>query len=229
VKKFNCCPKIYKNFFIPSRNDILPIFNDLSKDIVGIVINIDNLIDKIGFYVGERFRVDVLHSKSNTVPPGKMIVNGEYDQEKDERGRVSIQIILITYPTDEVYLWDQEDFDFAIKQIADSIIHELSHMHQARSRDFESICLDYEEFENEKQQARHYLGHYDEVDAYARNIASELIDSQSSKILKSPSHARLEDSVNLWAYMNTFDKDISNPVIRKLLKKIYKNLILTNH
>ena len=35
---------------------------------------------------------------------------------------------------------------------------------------------------------------------------------------------KLEDSINLWAYVQTFDKNPDHPVIKRLLKKIYKNL-----
>ena len=35
----------------------------------------------------------------------------------------------------------------------------------------------------------------------------------------------LEDSVNLWAYITAFNKQSTHPVMKRLLKKIYRNLI----
>jgi hypothetical protein len=227
VKKFNCAPKLKHLFYIPTRNHLLPILEDLSKDVVNSILPINELVDKIGEFIGSRFRVDVLHAQSPQVSPGDMNVNAEYDEEKDQKGRISIEIILITHPLDDTYLWDQEAFDVVAKRIADTLVHELAHMHQARARDFEPFYSDIDEFDTDKEQAQHYLGHFDEIDAYARNIASELIDSQSymniHPYLERPSCVTLEASVNLWAYMNTFDKDVQNPAIRRLLKKVYKH------
>jgi hypothetical protein len=35
----------------------------------------------------------------------------------------------------------------------------------------------------------------------------------------------IEDSINLWSYVNAFEKNTNHPVIRRLIKKVYKSLL----
>ena len=232
VKKFNCSPRRKDVVFIPSRKHLLPILYELSTEIVDRIIPLDELIDKIGLFLSDRFRVDVMHATSQTALPGSMLINADYDQEKDEKNKVSIQIILITYTNEQSFLWDDEQCTYVCKQIADTIIHEMVHMKQCRARDFEDYFFEKDSFESGKEEAQYYLGNNDEIDAYAYNIASELLDQgdfkQANLALSCPSKITLETSANLWAYMNTFDYNVDHPAIRKLIKKIYKHLTHLN-
>lgn len=232
VKRFNCCPNIKEDIFIPSRKHLLPILDELSSEIVDRIIPLDELVDKLGLFISDRFRIDVMHASSQTALPGSMLINADYDQEKDERNRVSIRIILITYPDEKSFLWDEEQYGYVCKQIADTIIHEMVHMRQCRLRDFEDYFFEKDTFETDKEEAQYYLGNNDEIDAYAYNIASELLDQRNLKeanhALSNPSKVTLEVSANLWAYMNTFDHNVNHPAIRKLIKKIYKHLTHLN-
>lgn len=228
IKKFNFCPTIKQNIFIPSRNNLLSILEDLSNEVVDTILPLDELVDKVGFFISDRFRVDVMHAVSLNSVPGGMMINAEYDQEKDEDNKVSIQIILVTYPTDKSFLWDRSQFDYIIKQIADTLIHESAHMKQCRARDFEEYFFEKNDFDSDKEEAQYYLGSDDEIDAYAYNIASELLDQrsflQANSLLSNPKAITLDISSTLWTYMNTFDHNINNPVIKKIIKKAYKHL-----
>jgi hypothetical protein len=70
-----------------------------------------------------------------------------------------------------------------------------------------------------------YLSDLDEIDAYAYNIATELKEHPNplSK-LDNPAAVSVNDSINLWAYLQAFSKDLKNPAIKRLLKKVYKHL-----
>ena len=226
MKRFNCCPDLDKHINIPSRKELMPILNELGNELIDIVTPLDELLDKIGFYLVDKFRIDVMHATSNIVPLGSMNINAEYDKDKDAEGKPSIQLYLVTHPIDKTFLWDQEQFEYFSKQVADIVIHELAHMHQFRMRKFKSYHVDKEEFQSDKEVAQYYLSHYDEIDASAYNIANELNELKSfvniKKYFIKPSAIKAEISVSLWAYIQTFDKDIENPAIKKLLKKVYK-------
>jgi len=228
VKKFNCCPRTKKDIYVPSRKDLIPILEELSEEIVDVILPLDEMIDKIGYFISSRFRVDVMHATSTGAVPGSIIINAEYDQERDERNKISISLILITWPSDRSYLWDREQFDSITRQIADTLIHESVHMKQCRARDFEDYFLEKDEFDSDKEEAQYYLGNSDEVDAYAHNIASELLDcgdfNTANFYLSNPNQVTLEISANLWSYMQTFDRNVNHPIIKKLIKKIYKHL-----
>jgi len=233
LKFFNCSPRLAQKFYVPTRNELLPIIEDLSKQIVDIVLPVDEMIDKVALYISKRFGVNVLHAQNPHVCPGLMNVDAEYDQENDQQDQVAVQLILITYPVDNSYLWDQETVNTLSIKIVDTLIHELAHMHQARSRNFKCLFNEIEDFQTDIEHAQHYLGNRDEIDAYAYNIVDQLVESceytDIQQFLKNPTAITLETSFNLWIYMNTFEQNVDHPCIKRLLKKVYKKIINYNH
>lgn len=226
MNKFNCSPKLGSEFSVPTRNDLLPIIHEISPEIVDTVIGTYELILKLGTHLGKRFRVHVSHVENPLIVRNELDANGVYDQEDDERGKISISLYLITNPFNQTLLWDQETFDRVAKRIADCLIHELTHLHQARSREFLNVSAHHTGQETDEEEAQSYLSEFDEIDAYAHNIAEELLELEIGDVhecLEHPSKVKLETSPNLWGYINTFNKDMLNPVIKRLLKKIYKN------
>ena len=81
------------------------------------------------------------------------------------------------------------------------------------------------------RRTREYLGNDDEIEAYAKNIASELIrktDKETALTLlrmagKTAQYREKKNllSPNLFAYFSVFGFDSTHPVLRKLLKKIW--------
>jgi pyrimidine operon attenuation protein/uracil phosphoribosyltransferase len=222
--KFNCAPKIHEQVELPTREQVRNICNDLKSKVVDHVFSVDDIVKQIGHFVAKRFRVSVLHAQAWEVESSELNINAFYDPERDERQKPSIELILVTNPNDSHLILDDDLWDLFVNRLADSLAHELIHMFQARSRNFlfvehrrhRTIALD----ENLV-----YLSDPDEIDAYAHNIATELREHPNplSKI-RNPAAVSVNDSINLWAYIQAFSKDLNNPVVKKLLKKVYKNL-----
>jgi len=226
MKKFNCSPKLGSEFVIPTRADLLPIIHGISPEIVDRVMGTYELVLKLGTYLGNKFRVHVAQVENPLIVRNELDANGMYDSEEDERGKIPITIYLITNPINRTLLWDQEMFDRVAKRIADCLIHELTHLHQSRARYFLNVSAHYTRQETDEEQAQQYLREFDEIDAYAHNIAEELLDLENTaahRWLERPSSIPVTVSPNLWGYINTFKKDLKHPVIKRLLKKIYKN------
>jgi hypothetical protein len=229
IKKFNCSPKLNKPVIIPDRKTILSILNEMRDDIVGHFHDSEELVNGMAVFVGERFKVDISHAESPEVEQNDIDFNAFYDSGLDENGDVPIEIYFITNPSNDFIILDSEGFDVVIRRLADSIIHELIHMKQSRSRDFLEVDdMAYTCVEDELLEAQLYLGSTDEIYAYAFNIAHELLDKADLqtclKKLESPSKIKIEDSINLFCYVNTFAKDVSHPVIKRLIKRVYKTL-----
>ena len=224
TKKFNCAPKLDEQVELPTREQVRNICNDLKPQIVDQIFSIDNIVEVIGHFVAKRFRVSVLHAQAWEVDPTELNINAFYDPERDEQQKPSIELILVTNPNDSHLILDDDLWNLFVNRLADSLAHELIHMFQARSRNFlfvehrqhRTIALD----ENLV-----YLSDPDEIDAYAYNIATELREHPNplSKLIN-PAAVSVNDSINLWAYIQAFSKDIKNPVVKRLLKKVYKNL-----
>jgi hypothetical protein len=102
-------------------------------------------------------------------------------------------------------------------------------MYQYRTRDFWEPGPVYVPDDcTEEEENLIYLSDPDEIGAYAHNIACELLESGDvdciKEKLKEVNKITIDDSVNLWAYVQTFQEYPNHPVMRKLLKKVYKNL-----
>lgn len=220
-KKFNCSPDLDEEVVLPSRECVHEICDQVRKKIVGRIFSIEEIISVLGYFICKRFRVDILHDSALGVEPNDLMINAYYDPDLDEDGEPSIQLVLINNPIDTHIIFDDKDFSRFVNQLADSLAHELIHMRQARTRGF----IDVEHRSLDLSEGIEYLSNPDEIDAYAYNIATELKDTKSPiKALRNPSSISIEDSINLWSYVSAFSKDISHPVLKKLLKKVYKHL-----
>lgn len=238
IKKFNCCPKLNKTVVVPTRKEVLEIFEDIKPSIVNQFYAVDELIQDLGQFIGNRFNIDVKHAETAQVDQNDIELNGYYDGGLDEVGDIAIEIFLITNPMQDVMLLDEKQFDSITRKIADTLSHEVIHMQQFRARDFLEVEKwefggdGYEEDYDEDEENRWYLSSPDEINAYAYNIANELLDRNSySQVIEKLNKVKdiaIEDSVNLWAYVNAFSKDVNHPVLRRLIKKVYKSLDYLN-
>lgn len=225
---YNCFPVHDSVIKIPTRRQLLPIAEALTPKITDIVFPVYELVELLATHTGQHFNVNVSHATSGLVLPNDMDVNGFYDQDADEDKKAPISLVLITCPTDQMLLWTTDDYLKVSYRILDTIVHEVTHLLQARMRNFVDVTQQRPIPLTEQESAIQYLSTPDEIDAYARNIADELHDYKEliKKLnwLATPSVIPLDVSPNLWAYVNTFDKNIDHPVLKKLLKKIWKHL-----
>ena len=223
-QKFNCAPKLSEQVELPTREQVRTICNDLKPEIVDQVFSIDNIVEKVGYFIAKRFRVSVLHAQAWEVEPTELNLNAFYDPERDEQQKPSIELILVTNPNDKHLILDDELWNLFVNRLADSLAHELIHMYQARARNF--LYVEHQARRNiQIDENLVYLSDPDEIDAYAYNIATELREhTDPLSKLKNPAAVSVNDSINLWAYMQAFSKDIKSPTIKRLLKKVYKHL-----
>lgn len=228
-KVIHCFPKLKDEVIIPDRKDLLLILNELKKPFINQVLTIEEFVDELGGFIGKKFKVDVTHAETPEVEANDVDFNGFYDSGLDENEDPPIEIYIITNSYDSFLILDEEGFEIIMRRLADSIIHELIHMKQSRARDFLEVDdMAYAtDTDDEIEEAQLYLGTPDEIDAYAYNIACELLDTgdlvSSLKRLEKPTQIKIEDSQNLWAYIHAFS-DVNHPVMKRLIKRIYKSL-----
>ena len=232
IKKFNCCPKLTKPVIIPTRKEVLDILEDIKPKIVNQFLSVDELVQDLGVFIGQRFNIDVKHAESGQVDQNDIELNGYYDGGLDEVGDTAIEVYLITNPMQDVIIIDAEQFGIISRKIADTLSHEVIHMSQFRARDFlevERIEYSADTEEDEEEDERWYLSSPDEINAYAYNIANELLEKNDLPIvlqkLNKLKDISIEDSLNLWAYVNAFEKNTNHPVLKRLIKKVYKSLL----
>lgn len=222
-KKFNCAPKFDQKVKIPTRDDIREVCRDLQPMVADQFFAIKDLINILADFIAKRFSVNVMHSQAMQVDPGDINLAAYYDSTEDEFCKISIELVLITNTRDKIILVTDELFNIFVTRLADCLIHELVHMKQARARDF--IETAYDECRDSLGDEVDYLSNPDEIDAYSYNIADELSEnSEPLKLLAAPTSVSIDESLNLWVYVNTFGVTDGNPTLKKLLKKVYKRL-----
>ena len=231
IKKFNCCPKLTKPVIIPTRKEVLDILEDIKPRIVNQFLSVDELVQDLGVFIGERFNIDVKHAEAGQVDQNDIELNGYYDGGLDEVGDTAIEVYLITNPMQDVMIVDREQFDIIARKIADTLSHEVIHMSQFRARDFLEVeRIEYTDIEeDDEEDERWYLSSPDEINAYAYNIANELLEKNDLPVvlqkLNRLKDISIEDSLNLWSYVNAFEKNTNHPVLKRLIKKVYKSLL----
>ncbi len=230
IKTFNCSPKLNKPVIIPSRKDTLPILEELREEIVNKFLPAEEVVQIVGVHIGQRFNVTVKHATSAQVEQNDMDFSSFYDGGLDEVNEVPIEIYIVTNPLQEIMILDEKAFNIIIRKVADNLAHECIHMYQYRSRDFLEVGPFYVKDDiTEEEEEQLYLSDPDEINAYAHNIVNELLEKSNFEDVKvkltQVDKIKLEDSVNLWAYVKAFNKETTHPVMKRLLKKIYQKLV----
>lgn len=225
--KFNCAPKFDQKVRIPSREIVKDICDKFAFPKIDQIFEVKEFIKILGEFIAEKFTVNVLHATAIEVDPGDININAYYDCHDDEFCKIAIELILVTNVQEKYILFTEELYLVFVKRLADALAHELVHMKQSRARDHIDVEFMPDNIDDLDLEIRDYiyLSSPDEIDAYAYNIAVELQDNPNPlQKLRDPLSVTIDESINLWVYVNTFDRDISDPVLRRLLKKIYKRL-----
>jgi len=177
---------------------------------------------------GERIKVST-HSAPQ-VDPGSMNLGAYYDPENDaeEEGHI-IELQLAFSPKDKTVKWSEDGKEYFVNELADVLKHEMLHAHQHRSRDFHPGRDGYDQRDSNYE----YMTRPDEIEAYAMNIADELVrkadkDGALQLLRMAGKTAQFKDemgrylSPNLMAYFAMFDWRADHPVMKRLLKRIYQ-------
>ena len=175
--------------------------------------------------IGDITRVEM--ELSPNVDKGDMNASAAYEQDDDEDGEIPFEITLVF--SDKEDRMAVNDPNPLINRILDMMKHEMIHQKQARARDFE----DHTQGKDNRNMNYEYMSRPDEIEAYAMNIADELVrqtDKASAIALLRMANktAQFKDemgnflSPDLFAYMGMWNFDSKHPVIKRLLKKIYQ-------
>lgn len=171
--------------------------------------------------------IEIKTHRLNSLQVNEFYVNAYYDAEADQNNDCAVEVIIYhNIDKDSTFEFDQVS-QFVV-QIYDAVVHELKHQEQSRKRNFlpNPYIVD-------DHNTKSYLADPDEIDAYALSIAIELIRNlgrtrsvqylhRASRLAKIRPKG-LFASPNLFFYFEKFNGSYE-PVLRKLIKKIYLNL-----
>ena len=163
---------------------------------------------------------------------GELTLGAHYDPDKDEESEgqeTSIFIrIVLSSKGPESFTWSKNSKKYFLNHLKDTLKHELLHMKQYRNRDYHPGSEGYDKSDCHKE----YMSRPDEIEAYAMNIGDEFIrkvgkDGAIDLLRMAKKTAQFKTKVgqflspDLLGYFALFDWNTNNPVIKRLIKKIY--------
>ncbi len=209
------------------RKKLFEILNGARKNVVGRKLLIEDLHKILANQIRKKIPVKVKLLRSAEQEHGIVYIGGCYYGDEDEEfNNRYVEIILSYFIWDEYLTITQHRWRRMCEVFADTVLHEIIHIRQYRTRKWKIIpgyCSSAELANQRKNQ--NYYGHPDEIGAYAFNIACELYDrfgnnqNLSIKYLNSNQATRHKSSTYL-RYLKTFDMDHQHKVIKRLKKKV---------
>jgi hypothetical protein len=205
----------------PTRFDLMGIARDIKgtqshKEIIDIV--------------EKHFSVATVEiTRTSKLEVGELSISAHYDPESDEAGDDAIFInILFSEDGPAEFEWGKESKKYFLYKLKDTLKHEVLHMTQYRNRNFHPGS----DGSDNRDMNYEYMSRPDEIEAYAMNIGDEFIrnvgkDGAIDLLRMAKKTAQFKNklgqflSPDLMAYFAMFDFDSNNPVIKKLIKKIY--------
>lgn len=192
----------------------------LSDWIVGLIgkhITPKTLACRLSKQLNQRHAVRVkLHYNDTMLDPDDFTVGAEYDPELDCQGKKHFIInLIINHPKLVPFEITPKIADDFVLEMTEALVHEYQHQYQYRRRRH-ILNRSYTSHDKDStiKQDQEYLGHPDEIDAYAANIAARFY------ILKKLNTSNVV-SLDLIQYYKTFS--LQDPVVKRLLKKITTN------
>jgi hypothetical protein len=220
----------YANSFdwsLLDRNLIVEMVGYLSSEIVGKNLPVTEFTHKIRTLLRQlEIPIKVRTQYGKKTEKNSVWVGGLYDSSLDQENKNSITVILQFNPNYPVIKVSKKHFNTLCYGIADTILHEIIHLRQYRRRNYAEIPGYHSTAQSGKKRAEQtYLGHTDEIDAYAFNIACKLQDKFKGDIKKIINHLnsnqqRKNVESSLKMYLEVFDYNHDHKIIKRLKKKV---------
>lgn len=165
-------------------------------------------------------RIRVIPNQTLILDPGQFCFGGEYDPNLDERGRKQfiLEFIVTTGRKDPWFLAADEVQEMAL-ELTELLVHEYEHQRQYRQRRYRARKSPYygEAEEGWVRREQEYLGHPDEFEAYAMNIAARFYLLRHIICAKSKYHC-----TDLKRYIKMFG--INHRITKELVKKVQEHI-----
>lgn len=162
-----------------NRNSLYSMLYSAGSDIVGQKMPLKLFHKRLSSHIKSCLPVSVKkwqydHKQDRGFP----YMGGSYDSVMDKKGQKKfIEVVLSYHPKDQDVCITNYRWTRICSLFADTILHEIIHMRQYRSRNFKDIP-GYEStaYYHKQRQDQEYYGHRDEMGAHSFNIACEMID-----------------------------------------------------
>lgn len=209
-----------------NRDFLFGIWYDLERKLLGKELTGQRIFEIASTQIHKHIPIRLRKIKNKSIGKNNIAIGGEYSIERDEQQQKAITIDFYFKEFDQPIKLKRSSFLQCGIIFADTILHEIIHMRQFRRRGF-NYKPSYKSRDPNiaKRRKQAYLGCLDEIDAYAFNIACELMDyfnhneKQASAYLNQPPNFNGKKNC-FQMYLKAFDYNNDHVIIKRLKKKI---------
>jgi len=228
-KRLDRLPIIMYNSSMNERK-ITKMMTEIEKQMVGLPLYADEIetifADKFG-----PLGVEVSTTAYDGIPENTITANGFFDEtelEFDEES-INIELELVFNNEDHPCTINNKDWTFLKHQITQTLEHEMIHRDQANKRidmDGEKPMPLYYDGMTEEQKKIVYLSDPDEIDAYANDVALDLLKHytymDAYTRLREYKKIRQDESPIFCDYVDTFgwNSEVVHLIVKKALKRL---------
>jgi len=215
------------DWFTLTRNNLFDVLYTAKDSIVNQKLTVSQIQSKLANTIRHYLPIRVKRVIDPKVVAGWIYVGGAYHSDDDQEGKKCIIVNFAYNKQDQFLTLSSRRFSRMCMGFADTVLHEIIHMRQYRRRNWK-VIPDYPSTEkrSEKREEQSYLGCRDEIDAYAFNIACELMERFNNSDRKVVMY--INDNLRVRhrrhntykMYLKAFNHDQRHPVIKRLKKKI---------
>jgi hypothetical protein len=218
------------NWTLLDRENLYTMLYELKPYIVGKRLAIKTLQKLLSDHIKWHLPIKVTIKRDISHEKGVVYIGGAYYSSYDIDDRRHVEIVFSYRNTDSKIKLSETRWDRMCQLFADTMLHEIIHVRQYRTRSFKDIP-GYEStaYYARDRREQEYYGHKDEMGAFSFNIACELYDKfgdnfDAAKHYLDTNLAKRAKKTCWHKYMKTFDWNHNHPVIRAMKKKIIRNL-----
>lgn len=214
------------NWSLLTRNVLFSMLNGIQSKVVGRRLSVDVLHDLMSKHIKRHLPIKVRLDRDPKNDKGYVYVGGTYYSQPDKHQYGRAIEIIFSYNSDQKYFTlSRHRWVRICSLFADTMLHEIIHARQFRSRYFKAIPgYQSTAYYARDRKEQNYYGDTDEIGAFAFNIACDLIDrfggdfGAAAKYLDSNLYRR-HTRTTFFKYMKTFDHNHNHPIIRRVKKK----------
>ncbi len=219
------------NWSLLSKDILFTMLNGLQSKIVGKRLSVEVLHDLMSKHIKYHLPIKVRLDRSPKSDKGYVYVGGAYYSDYDKNFYTRHIEIIFSYNTDQKYFTLSRHRWLRICSLfADTVLHEIIHCRQYRSRNFKTIP-GYEStaYYARDRKEQEYYGDTDEMGAFSFNIACDLYErfgedfDAAAKYLDSNQYRR-HKRTSFYKYMAAFGHDHNHPIIKRIKKKSISQL-----
>ncbi len=219
------------NWSLLTRDALFCMLNNIQGKVVDKRLSVEKLHDIMGKHIKQHLPIKIKMDRDPKNDKGYVYVGGTYYSisDKQETGRY-IEIIFSYNSNQQYFKLSRHRWLRLCTLFADTMLHEIIHCRQYRSRNFKAIpgYLSTAYYARDRK-AQEYYGDRDEMGAFAFNIACDLYDrfendfDSAAKYLDSNQYKR-HKRTTFYKYMETFGHNHNHPIIKKIKRKAISQL-----